>query len=72
MYQMYAYQKEYNAKQTVLLYPNCSAMSDQQNPLCYSSASGNLVKVQILNLDSPIAMAEAVKQLLDFSSESSK
>lgn len=72
MYQMYAYQKEYNARQAVLLYPNCSAMAGQQNPLCYSSASGNLVRIQTLNLDSPSGMAEAVKQLLDFSSESSK
>ena len=65
MYQMYAYQKEYAAQQTVLLYPNCEAMAGQQVPLCYSSPSGNLVKVQTLRLDSPIAMAEAVKQLLD-------
>ena len=64
-YQMYAYQKEYAAQQTVLLYPNCEAMAGQQVPLCYSSPSGNLVKVQTLRLDSPIAMAEAVKQLLD-------
>ena len=28
MYQMYVYQKEYNAKQTILLYPNCDAMAD--------------------------------------------
>ena len=65
MYQMYAYQKEYAAKQTVLLYPNCEAMVDQKTSLCYSSPSGNLVRVQILHLDSPIVMAEAVKQLLD-------
>lgn len=65
MYQMYAYQKEYQAKQTVLLYPNCEAMSGQESPLCYSSPSGSLVRVQTLRLDSPIAMAEAVKQLLD-------
>lgn len=65
MYQMYAYQKEYAAQQAVLLYPNCEAMAGQQVPLCYSSPSGNLVKVQTLRLDSPIAMAEAVKQLLD-------
>lgn len=72
MYQMYAYQKEYTAKQAVLLYPHCDAMADQKNPLCYSSPSGSLVRVQTLHLDSPIAMAEAVKQLLDVSSESSK
>ena len=65
MYQMYAYQKEYAAKQTVLLYPNCEAMVDQKTSLCYSSPSGNLVRVQTLHLDSPIVMAEAVKQLLD-------
>lgn len=64
MYQMYAYQKEYHAKQTVLLYPTCDAMADQKTPLCYSSPSGSLVRVQTLPLDSPIAMAEAVKQLL--------
>ena len=65
MYQMYAYQKEYQAKQTVLLYPNCEAMAGQESPLCYSSPRGSLVRVQTLRLDSPIAMAEAVKQLLD-------
>lgn len=65
MYQMYAYQKEYQAKQTVLLYPNCEAMAGQESPLCYSSPSGSLVRVQTLRLDSPIAMAESVKQLLD-------
>ena len=65
MYQMYAYQKEYAANQAVLLYPNCEAMAGQQGPLCYSSASGSLVKVQTLHLDDPIAMAKAVKQLLD-------
>ena len=65
MYQMYAYQKEYAAKQAALLYPNCEAMAGQQDPLCYSSASGSLVKVQTLHLDDPIAMAKAVKQLLD-------
>ena len=65
MYQMYAYQKEYAAKQTVLLYPDCEAMAGQESPLCYSSPSGSLVRVQTLRLDSPIAMAEAVKQLLD-------
>ena len=65
MYQMYAYQKEYAAKQTVLLYPSCEAMTGQETPLCYSSPSGSLVRVQTLRLDSPIAIAEAVKQLLD-------
>lgn len=65
MYQMYAYQKEYAAKQTVLLYPACEAMTGQKTPLCYSSPSGSLVRVQTLRLDSPIAIAEAVKQLLD-------
>lgn len=65
MYQMYAYQKEYAAKQTVLLYPACEAMTGQETPLCYSSPSGSLVRVQTLRLDSPIAIAEAVKQLLD-------
>ena len=65
MYQMYAYQKEYAAKQTVLLYPDCEAMAGQESPLCYSSPSGSLVRVQTLRLDSPIAMTEAVKQLLD-------
>ena len=72
MYQMYAYQKEYNAKQAVLLYPNCDAMADQLTPICYSSPSGNLVRVQTLRLDSPIAIAEAVKQLLDAAPHSSK
>ena len=72
MYQMYAYQKEYNAKQTVLLYPNCDAMADQKNPIYYSSPSGSLVKVQTLHLDSPLAMAEAVKQLLDTTLQPSK
>ena len=61
MYQMYTYQKEYQAKQTVLLYPDCEAMADQKTPLCYSSPSGSLVRVQTLPLDSPIAVAEAVK-----------
>lgn len=65
MYQMYAYQKEYQAKQAVLLYPDCEAVAGQQFPLCYSSASGNLVRVQTMPLDDPIAMAEVVKQLLD-------
>ena len=65
MYQMYAYQKEYQAKQAVLLYPDCDAMAGQQVPFCYSSASGSLVKVQTLHLDDPISMAETVKQLLD-------
>lgn len=65
MYQMYAYQKEYQAKQTVLLYPDCEAMAGQQVPLCYSSTSGSLVRVQTLHLDDPIAVVEAVKQLLD-------
>ena len=72
MYQMYAYQKEYQAKQAVLLYPNCEAMAGQESPLCYSSSSGNSVKVQTLHLDSPIAMAEAVKELLDAASQSPK
>jgi 5-methylcytosine-specific restriction enzyme subunit McrC len=72
MYQMYAYQKEYNAKQTVLLYPHCDAMIDQKNPICYSSTSGSLVRVQTLHLDSPIAMTEVVKQLLSVSPEPSK
>lgn len=65
MYQMYAYQKEYQAKQTVLLYPDCDAMAGQKVPLCYSSTSGSLVRVQTLHLDDPIAVVEAVKQLLD-------
>lgn len=72
MYQMYAYQKEYNAKQTVLLYPNCDAMANQKNPIYYSSPSGNLVRVQTLLLDSPVTMAEAVKQLLDPTLQPSK
>mgnify|MGYP001861165117 FL=1 len=72
MYQMYAYQKEYNAKQTVLLYPNCDAMADQKNPIYYSSPSGSLVRVQTLLLDSPVTMAEAVKQLLDTTLQPSK
>lgn len=65
MYQMYAYQKEYQAKQTVLLYPDCEAMAGQQVPLCYSSTSGSLVRVQTLHLDDPISIVEAVKHLLD-------
>ena len=48
-----------------VLYPNCEAMAGQESPLCYSSPRGSLVRVQTLRLDSPIAMAEAVKQLLD-------
>ena len=72
MYQMYAYQKEYNAKQTILLYPNCDAMADQKNPIYYSSPSGSLVRVQTLLLDSPVTMAEAVKQLLDTTLQPSK
>ena len=72
MYQMYAYQKEYAAKQVVLLYPDCEAMAGQKSPLCYSSPSGSLVIVQTLRLDSPIAMAEAVKELLDVASQPSK
>lgn len=72
MYQMYAYQKEYQAKQTVLLYPDCEAMADQKIPLCYSSSSGSLVRVQTLHLDSPIAMVEAVRELLDVASKPSK
>ena len=72
MYQMYAYQKEYQAKQTVLLYPDCEAMADQKIPLCYSSSSGSLVRVQTLHLDSPIAMVEAVRELLDVASQPSK
>lgn len=72
MYQMYAYQKEYAAKQTVLLYPNCEAMTGQKTPLCYSSPSGSLVRVQTLRLNSTIAMAEAVKELLDVASQSPK
>jgi len=69
MYQMYAYQREYHAKQAVLLYPNCSAMVNQSVPLSYSSASGNLVRVQMMDLESPSAMALAVKQLLALSSD---
>ena len=65
-------QKEYAAKQTVLLYPDCEAMAGQQIPLSYSSPSGSLVRVQTLPLDAPIAMAEAVKQLLDATHQSSK
>ncbi|WP_286167259.1 McrC family protein [Clostridium sp. J1101437_171009_A5] len=72
MYQMYAYQKEYAAKQVVLLYPDCEAMAGQKSSLCYSSPSGSLVIVQTLRLDSPIAMAEAVKELLDVASQPSK
>ena len=72
MYQMYAYQKEYQAKQTVLLYPNCEAMAGQDSPLCYSSPSGSLVRVQTLLLDSPVTMTEAVKQLLDPTLQPSK
>jgi len=64
MYQMCAYQKEYRAKQAVLLYPSCDAMANQRVPLTYSSASGNLVRVQMMDLGSPSAMALAVKQLL--------
>ena len=65
MYQMYAYQKEYSAKQALLLYPDCAAMANQETPLCYSSDSGNLVRIQTLNLEAPIAMAEVVRELLD-------
>lgn len=72
MYQMYAYQKEYAAKQVVLLYPDCEAMAGQKSPLCYSSPSGSLVIVETLHLDSLIAMAEAVKELLDVASQPSK
>lgn len=68
MYQMYAYQREYHAKQAVLLYPNCSSMVGQEVPLTYSSASGNLVRVQRLDLESPKEMAAAVKCLLDLPS----
>lgn len=65
MYQMYAYQKEYSAKQALLLYPDCAAMANQETPLCYSSDSGNLVRIQTLNLEAPIAMVEVVRELLD-------
>ena len=65
MYQMYAYQKEYSAKQALLLYPDCAAMANQETPLCYSSDSVNLVRIQTLNLEAPIAMVEVVRELLD-------
>jgi len=65
MYQMYAYQREYHAKQAVLLYPNCNEMAGRKTPLSYSSTSGNLVRVQFLNLKSPNEIAQAVTRLLD-------
>lgn len=71
MYQMYAYQKEYHAKQAVLLYPKCDTMADRQVPMTYSSESGNLVRVQMLDLESPTAIALAVKQLLELASRNS-
>lgn len=64
MYQMYAYQKEYHAKQAVLLYPNCSSMVGQECPVTYSSASGNLVRVQTTDLESPRKLVANVRHLL--------
>jgi len=64
MYQMYAYQREYGAKQAVLLYPMCAAMKGQEGPIEYSSQSGTLVKIQLMDLQSPHKMTENVKNIL--------
>ncbi len=64
MYQMYAYQKEYHAKQAVLLYPNCISMVGQECPLTYSSASGNLVRIQTIDLESTEKLVGDVRHLL--------
>ena len=64
MYQMYAYRREYDAKQAVLLYPKCAAMVGANAAITYSSRSGNWVKVLMMDLASPAGMAEAVANIL--------
>lgn len=64
MYQMYAYQREYGAKQAVLLYPKCAAMDDRDEVIEYSSQNGNLVKIQTLHLESPDLIVKSITNIL--------
>ena len=64
MYQMCAYQREYRARQAVLLYPACAEMEGQRMPITCSSESGNLVHIQLLDLQRPQGMADAVGRIL--------
>ena len=64
MYQMCAYQREYGAGQAVLLYPSCAAMEGLEEAVEYSSESGNLVRVRMMDLQSPERMTRAVERIL--------
>lgn len=48
MYQMYAYQKKYNARTVILLYPQTDQLADEK--IVYDSGDGVVVQVQFIDL----------------------
>ena len=51
MYQMYIYQKKYNAKKVVLLYPYNSSFADLKESIIYLSNEEKPVKIQVALID---------------------
>ena len=60
MYQMYAYQKKYNAKTITLLYPKNNE-DISKDKLCFDSGDGAIVNVKFVDL----YMKDAVRCLLN-------
>jgi len=50
MYQMYAYQKKYDAKQVILLYPMSESAASISKDISFESKDGSRVKVKFIDL----------------------
>lgn len=61
MYQMYAYQKKYNAKNITLIYPNSDPLITSKN-IEYNSGDGVTIKVKFVDL---FNINKSLKELLD-------
>jgi len=62
MYQMYAYQKKYDAKQVILLYPMSESAANISGSISYASKDGAIVKVKFIDL---LNMHESIDEVLE-------
>ena len=63
MYQMYAYQKKYNAKRVALLYPYNSSFRSTAIPIIYRSEEDKPVEIQVEFIDL-LQMNDSINKIL--------
>ena len=61
MYQMYAYQKKYEAKQVFLLYPMTADFLGKNENIMFESKDGTIVKILFIDL---LDIDKCIKQVV--------